>query len=163
MTVKPSHSFLRFSFVPLTLAALAGVAPLGGCGAVDPAAAMVTAVDAAAPPLAPQGAALVQSRGCPQCHQSSDSRYGVLSGQTVPRPGTRAYGRNLTPDPETGIGAWTDQAILRAIRVGVDDRGAPLCTTMPVDLIVICPPATRSLMTLLTIPVDAPTRSAISR
>jgi hypothetical protein len=78
--------------------------------------------------LVAAGAAAVARHGCPACHDPGD---GSLSGQTGPRPGTLAYGRNLTPDPETGIGAWSDAAIARAIRGGVDDQLAPLCPPMP--------------------------------
>lgn len=122
--MKPSQFFR----VACAIVALVTVA---ACAAGDPAAPVVGVVDAAGPTAAPQGAQLVQARGCPQCHQPSDSKYGILSGQTVPRPGTHAYGRNLTPDRETGIGAWSDELVLRAIRVGIDDQGDPLCSTMP--------------------------------
>jgi hypothetical protein len=74
------------------------------------------------------GQAAVALRGCPACHDPGD---GTLSGQTTPRPGTRAYGANLTPDPDTGLGGWSDEAIARAIRTGVDDQLAPLCPPMP--------------------------------
>ena len=77
------------------------------------------------------GAKLVAARGCPMCHQPQDADAGVLSGQTTPRPGTRSYGANLTPDDATGLGRWSDDEVLRAIRTGVDDEGAPLCPPMP--------------------------------
>jgi hypothetical protein len=111
-------------------AAAAGA--LGACDEGEPASPTVAAAaEASVTTPAPTGAQLVQARGCAKCHQASDSTYGVLSGQTVPRPGTSAYGRNLTPDEQTGIGAWTDEAILRAIRFGLDEQGSPLCATMP--------------------------------
>jgi Cytochrome c len=77
------------------------------------------------------GKRFVDQRGCPMCHQSSSAADGVLSGQTTPRPGTLAYGANLTPDHETGIGDWADIAIVRAMRYGFDDEGEPLCPPMP--------------------------------
>jgi hypothetical protein len=77
------------------------------------------------------GARFVQARKCAHCHQSDVVDDGVLSGQTVPQPGTHAYGRNLTPDEATGLGGWSDEALLRAIRAGVDDQGAHLCPPMP--------------------------------
>ena len=123
--MKPSP-FFRVAF-----AVVAALGPVAACATGDPAVPALVAVDAASPTSAPPGAQLVQARGCPQCHQPSDSKYGALSGQTVPRPGTHAYGRNLTPDRETGIGAWSDELVLRAIRVGIDDQGDPLCTAMP--------------------------------
>jgi mono/diheme cytochrome c family protein len=38
---------------------------------------------------------------------------------------------NITPDPATGLGAWTDGEILRAIREGVDRDGKALYPRMP--------------------------------
>jgi cytochrome c553 len=38
---------------------------------------------------------------------------------------------NLTPDPETGLGAWSDDEIMRAIRDGVAKDGHFLLPTMP--------------------------------
>lgn len=38
---------------------------------------------------------------------------------------------NITPDPETGIGAWTDDEIARAIREGVSRDGTALFPSMP--------------------------------
>ena len=72
-----------------------------------------------------EGKAIVAARGCASCHEAS------LSGDAKPRPGTHAYAANLTPDEETGLGAWTDDAIARAIRAGIDDQGASLCAPMP--------------------------------
>jgi hypothetical protein len=39
--------------------------------------------------------------------------------------------RNITPDPESGIGNWTDGEIIRAMREGVDHRGLGLFPIMP--------------------------------
>ena len=39
--------------------------------------------------------------------------------------------KNITPDPETGIGEWTDGEVLRAIREGVDREGKALFPIMP--------------------------------
>lgn len=39
--------------------------------------------------------------------------------------------RNITPDPETGIGDWTDGEIIRATREGVDHQGQGLFPIMP--------------------------------
>ena len=38
---------------------------------------------------------------------------------------------NLTPDPETGAGTWTDDQLARAIREGIGHDGRPLFPTMP--------------------------------
>jgi cytochrome c553 len=41
------------------------------------------------------------------------------------------YAPNLTPDDATGVGMWSNQQIVDAITVGVDDQGMPLWPTMP--------------------------------
>jgi len=75
-----------------------------------------------------RGRMAVARLGCPTCHDPGD---GSLSGQTAPRPGTMAYGANLTPDVDTGLGGWSDQSIVRALRESVDDQGRMLCPPMP--------------------------------
>lgn len=39
--------------------------------------------------------------------------------------------RNITPDPESGIGNWTDGELVRAMREGVDHQGLGLFPIMP--------------------------------
>lgn len=41
------------------------------------------------------------------------------------------YATNLTPDLETGIGAWSDGELVRAIREGVDREGHTILPVMP--------------------------------
>lgn len=72
-----------------------------------------------------RGAVYVQQRSCEACHGAG------LEGMDAPQPGTKAYGPNLTPDMDTGIGSWTDAQIGAAIRTGDDDQGQSLCTVMP--------------------------------
>ena len=43
------------------------------------------------------------------------------------------YGSNITPDPETGIGEWTDGEIVRAIREGLDPEGHILFPIMEAE------------------------------
>ena len=61
----------------------------------------------------------------------ADPGAGTLAGSSTPRMGTMAYPANLTPDVDTGIGSWSDDEIMRAMRTGVDDEDAPLCPPMP--------------------------------
>jgi hypothetical protein len=45
-----------------------------------------------------------------------------------------SYAANLTPDPETGLGKWTEQNFLEAMRTGRHmGRGRPLLPPMPWD------------------------------
>lgn len=74
----------------------------------------------------------VGARDCARCH---DDGGGTLAGSAKPvadqRAGVTAYGGNLTPDARTGIGAWSDEQIVRAMRFGTDERGETMCAAMP--------------------------------
>lgn len=100
----------------------------GNDAAVDAPAADAPAADAAAPM---PGQAMVMMFGCLNCHQSTNTADGTLSGQTTPRPMTTSYGSNLTPDMATGLGSWTEEQMIRAIREGQDESGRMLCRVMP--------------------------------
>ncbi len=81
---------------------------------------------------------------CLDCHSKRD--FSKYSGPVVPGtegmggqvfdqklaglPGT-VYAKNITPDPETGIGAWTDDEILRAMTQGINKKGDTLFPIMP--------------------------------
>jgi hypothetical protein len=41
--------------------------------------------------------------------------------------------RNITPDPEHGIGKWSDDDIKRAITIGIRPDGTKLTGPMPYD------------------------------
>jgi mono/diheme cytochrome c family protein len=51
-----------------------------------------------------------------------DDRYGV--------PG-KVCAQNITPDPENGLGRWSDGEVLRALREGIDKNGDALFPMMP--------------------------------
>lgn len=57
---------------------------------------------------------------------------GITWDASMGFPG-RVMAANLTPDVETGLGAWTDGEILRAIREGVDRHGKALFPIMPYE------------------------------
>jgi hypothetical protein len=75
---------------------------------------------------------------CYGCHQPasdmvSDAGAGiVLSGNNggLGDSGT-IFPPNLTSDPATGLGCWSDSQIANAILNGVDDEGRTLCKPMP--------------------------------
>ena len=76
------------------------------------------------------------------CHTTKDlTRFGLPDkgppggggdclGKDLGMPGT-VCPSNITPDPDTGLGAWTDGEILRAIREGVSRNGRGLFPLMP--------------------------------
>ncbi len=66
---------------------------------------------------------------CGNCHTSrtpeGDPVVGMeLAGNfVIEEPVFTAYAPNITPDTRTGIGGWTDQEIVRAVREGVRPDG----------------------------------------
>jgi mono/diheme cytochrome c family protein len=86
-----------------------------------------------------RGAYLVNGpAGCGNCHTlknpdlSPRADMELAGGERFDTPIFTAYSRNLTPDKETGIGTWTDQEIIRALREGVSKEGDVLGPPMPV-------------------------------
>jgi mono/diheme cytochrome c family protein len=96
-----------------------------------PAAADQTAIE--------RGAYLVSVAGCGDCHtpgyflgQPDFARAlaGSEVGFEIPGLGT-FYGPNLTPDRQTGLGAWTEAEIVAAVTTGVRPDGRILAPAMP--------------------------------
>jgi mono/diheme cytochrome c family protein len=56
-----------------------------------------------------------------------------LSGgpQTWDEQTFKVKGANITPDPDTGIGKWTDADIKKLLLTGVRPNGTPIATIMP--------------------------------
>lgn len=79
--------------------------------------------------------------GCLDCHSERDWKTpgGTLvpgregAGQIFPGEGFpgRIVATNLTPDPETGTGKWSDDQLARAIREGIGHDGRTLFPLMP--------------------------------
>jgi hypothetical protein len=57
---------------------------------------------------------------------------GFLFDKNLGVPG-QVQAQNITQDEETGLGAWTDGEILRALREGVDRKGVSLFPMMPYE------------------------------
>jgi mono/diheme cytochrome c family protein len=76
-------------------------------------------------PLAERGAYVVRSGTCFLCHVQMNSDATYVDGSfgaggmrvTIDRTAV-VYTRNLTPDPETGLGRWTAADLERAVRDG---------------------------------------------
>jgi len=94
----------------------------------------------AAPAMTPvqRGEYLVAITGCNDCH-TPGALFGApdlkraLSGSELGwrGPWGVSYASNITPDPETGIGTWTDAEIERALRSGMKKDGSPMAPPMP--------------------------------
>ncbi|NKE44167.1 cytochrome c [Roseomonas frigidaquae] len=90
--------------------------------------------------LLARGRHLVEVTGaCGNCHTPMGPQGPVagkaLAGGTVfDEPPFRAVAPNITPDPETGIGRWTDAQLARAIREGIRPDGSLIGPPMPMTL-----------------------------
>ncbi len=67
--------------------------------------------------------------GC-GCHSAAEGPLAA-GGRALPTPFGTFYGTNITPDPQTGIGAWSDAEIIAAIRDGTHRDGRVLAPAMP--------------------------------
>jgi hypothetical protein len=74
------------------------------------------------------GEALAKAEKCFKCH--GDTLSGNFDGVMSCCYG-QVYPPNLTGDPATGLGCWTDQQIETAILDGLDNTNSPLCPPMP--------------------------------
>ncbi len=59
---------------------------------------------------------------------------GLAGGRVMADRGFRAVVPNITPDPETGIGRWTEAEVARAIREGRRPDGSLIGPPMPIHL-----------------------------
>jgi mono/diheme cytochrome c family protein len=70
-----------------------------------------------------RGKALTVAGDCASCH-TADPAKPFAGGKRIDTPFGGIYSPNLTPDRDTGIGAWSDQDFHGALRYGKDPDGA---------------------------------------
>ncbi len=76
------------------------------------------------------GKALVDAGDCASCHTADPAR-PLAGGKRIHTPFGTIYSPNLTPDPETGIGAWSDRDFHAALRFGVAPDGSRYYPVFP--------------------------------
>ena len=118
---------MRLTRVILTL--LVAAASLVACSSAAPRPAQ-TPVE--------RGHYLARIMDCTGCHtpgalvgRPDTERYLAGADVGFGTPAGIVYPPNLTPDPETGLGRWSDAEIARAIRQGVRPDGRALVPVMP--------------------------------
>jgi len=81
---------------------------------------------------AKRGAYLAKAGGCVACH-TEDKKDAVpyAGGRALKTPFGTFYGPNITPDPQAGIGSWTEAQFIMAMRRGVRPDGANLFPAFP--------------------------------
>jgi mono/diheme cytochrome c family protein len=77
-----------------------------------------------------RGKALTDAGGCASCH-TADPAKPFAGGKRIDTPFGGIYSPNLTPDRETGLGAWSDDAFYDALRFGVARDGSRYYPAFP--------------------------------
>src|ERR1700760_3259143 len=78
-----------------------------------------------------RGRYLTPAADCGSCHTVPGSGQPFAGGRPIETPFGVLAAPNITPDLDTGIGAWTDDQFDAAIRNGVSRNGARLYPAMP--------------------------------
>src|SRR5271165_6304927 len=78
-----------------------------------------------APELVSKGAVLAAGGYCAECHTAKGGQK-FAGGYAMATPFGVIYSTNITPDPETGIGTWSEAAFSRAMHEGVARDGSHL-------------------------------------
>jgi mono/diheme cytochrome c family protein len=119
----------RFAIGLAALVALAagGAFALAWRPAIPPAAAPPAGFASAA---IVRGAAVAALGDCVVCHTAQGGQ-PFAGGRPLPTPFGTIYATNITPDPETGIGRWTEAAFRRAMRDGIARDGTHLYPALP--------------------------------
>lgn len=79
-----------------------------------------------------RGAALALIGNCTSCHSAAGGR-PFAGGVPIKTQFGTLHGTNITPDPVTGIGRWSEAAFARAMREGVARDGSHLYPAFPYD------------------------------
>lgn len=77
-----------------------------------------------------RGRALAGIGDCVVCHTSETSK-PYAGNRAMPTGFGTIYTANITPDPVLGIGGWSEQAFVRAMREGISRDGAYLFPAFP--------------------------------
>ena len=116
--------------VPMLLLVAAGAAAVTWRSPIDPiATGQAPAFDEA---TIERGAQLAAVADCAGCH-TAPGGMPYAGGVALETPFGIIHGTNITPDPDTGIGRWSETAFERAMREGIDRAGRHLYPAFPYD------------------------------
>nr|WP_242539086.1 cytochrome c [Trinickia acidisoli] len=126
--------------LPLSIAQAQGASEVATARASGANAASAAAVSSAANASAPmdadtadlvkRGEYLARAGDCIACHTADKSR-PFAGGLPIGTPFGTLYTPNITPDPDTGIGRWTDADFVRAMQQGIGKGGEHLYPAFP--------------------------------
>ena len=98
--------------------------------AAQPDNAAATPTAAASSDLVKRGEYLARAGDCVACHTADKTR-PFAGGLPINTPFGTIVTPNITPDPDTGIGQWSDADFLRAMHEGVGKSGERLYPAFP--------------------------------
>lgn len=101
-------------------------ATLGLCGAAS-----ATGIDQQSFSEVERGRYLTIVADCGSCHTLPGSGHELAGGRPIETPFGTLLAPNITPDTETGIGAWTDDEFVNALTKGTGRNGTQLYPAMP--------------------------------
>ena len=78
-----------------------------------------------------RGMYLIRAAGCVTCHTAEKGGTPLAGGRKLDTPFGAFYTPNITPDAETGIGGWTEEQFVHAVRQGRRPDGAAYYPAFP--------------------------------
>ncbi|ODV13977.1 MAG: aldehyde dehydrogenase [Rhodanobacter sp. SCN 68-63] len=119
---------LLLGLLALIVLAVVGLFALAWRSAIEPIA--PPQASRFAPDLVARGEVLAGAGYCATCHTAKGGR-PYAGGYAMATPFGTLYSSNITPDPDTGIGRWSEAAFVRAMRKGVARDGSHLFPAFP--------------------------------
>jgi mono/diheme cytochrome c family protein len=104
---------------------------LTGAAVIWPVVAQAAGIDAQKFDQIEKGRYLAIVGDCAACHTLPGSGHDFAGGRPLETPFGVLVGPNITPDTQTGIGAWTDDEFGNALKKGTGRGGAHLFPAMP--------------------------------
>jgi mono/diheme cytochrome c family protein len=97
---------------------------------------LLAAVTVATPVIAQsgdaeRGAYMLAAAGCVACHTVPKDGAFLAGGRELKTDFGSFFTPNITPDPETGIGNWSNEDFIRAMKKGVSPDGGRYYPTFP--------------------------------
>ncbi len=77
-----------------------------------------------------RGAYVFAAAGCAECHTAKGGK-PLAGGRALKTPFGTFYSPNITPDPATGIGKWSEADLKRALREGIGRDGTHFFPVFP--------------------------------
>jgi mono/diheme cytochrome c family protein len=82
--------------------------------------------------LVRKGEYLIRAAGCVSCHTDHDNKGAYLAGgRELKTAFGTFYPPNITPDPDYGIGSWSEQDLVQALQQGIAPDGSHYYPVFP--------------------------------